>query len=176
MSAVYSPLQAQVVQWQVEPGAAVRAGDLLVILEAMKMEHEVRAAIGGRLGDVFFAAGELVESGALLARIEPLLATVTQPAASATAPTEASSPAPGSLRADLQRTLDRHAPTQDASRPEAVARRHALGLRTARWPSRRSAAAAARKTCSGTPRPTAWSPALAASTAPSSARKRAGPW
>ncbi len=108
----------------------MQAGDLLVILEAMKMEHEVRAAIGGRLGDVFFAAGELVESGALLARIEPLGATVAQPAA--TAPTEASAPASGSLRADLQRTLDRHAPTHDASRPEAVARRHALGLRTAR--------------------------------------------
>ena len=37
MSAVHSPLQAQVVQWQVEPGAAVQSGDLLVILEAMKI-------------------------------------------------------------------------------------------------------------------------------------------
>jgi acetyl-CoA carboxylase carboxyltransferase component len=132
MSAVHSPLQAQVVQWQVEPGAIVCAGDLLVILEAMKMEHEVRAAIGGRLGEMFFAAGELVESGALLARIEPVGATVAQPDASTTAFPEASSPASGRLRADLQRMLDRQAPTQDASRPEAVARRHALGLRTAR--------------------------------------------
>ncbi len=132
MSAVHSPLQAQVVQWQVEPGAIVSAGDLLVILEAMKMEHEVRAAIGGRLGEMFFAAGELVESGALLARIEPVGATVAQPDASTTAFPEASSPASGRLRADLQRMLDRQAPTQDASRPEAVARRHAQGLRTAR--------------------------------------------
>ncbi len=132
MSAVHSPLQAQVVQWQVEPGAIVCAGDLLVILEAMKMEHEVRAAIGGRLGEMFFAAGELVESGALLARIEPVGATVAQPDASTTAFPEASSPVSGRLRADLQRMLDRQAPTQDASRPEAVARRHALGLRTAR--------------------------------------------
>jgi acetyl-CoA carboxylase carboxyltransferase component len=131
MSAVHSPLQAQVVQWQVEPGAAVQAGDLLVILEAMKMEHEVRAAFAGHLGEVFFTAGELVESGALLARIEPLGATAAPPA-SAAAPANVSSSAAGGLRADLQRTLDRHAPTQDASRPEAVARRHALGLRTAR--------------------------------------------
>jgi len=129
MSAVHSPLQAQVVQWQVEPGAAVQAGDLLVILEAMKMEHEVRATFAGRLGEVFFAAGELVESGALLARIEPLGATAAQPV-SVTA--EVTPLAASGLRGDLQRTLDRHVPTQDASRPEAVARRHALGLRTAR--------------------------------------------
>ncbi|MDP3828857.1 MAG: carboxyl transferase domain-containing protein, partial [Polaromonas sp.] len=109
----------------------MQAGDLLVILEAMKMEHEVRAAVAGRLGEVFFAAGELVESGALLTRIEPLRATAAQ-SASATAPVQMPPPASGSLRADLQRTLDRHAPTQDASRAEAVARRHALGLRTAR--------------------------------------------
>ena len=107
----------------------MQAGDLLVILEAMKMEHEVRATFAGRLGEVFFAAGELVESGALLARIEPLGATAAQPV-SVTA--EITPLAASGLRGDLQRTLDRHVPTQDASRPEAVARRHALGLRTAR--------------------------------------------
>lgn len=107
----------------------MQAGDLLVILEAMKMEHEVRAAFAGRLGEVFFAAGELVEAGALLARIEPAQAAAAPPV-SATA--EATLPAAGGLRADLQRTLDRHVPTQDASRPDAVARRHALDLRTAR--------------------------------------------
>ncbi len=107
----------------------MQAGDLLVILEAMKMEHEVRAAFAGRLGEVFFAAGELVESGALLARIEPLGATAAQPVS---ASAEVTPPAASGLRGDLQRTLDRHVPTQDASRPEAVARRHALGLRTAR--------------------------------------------
>ena len=36
------------------------------------------------------------------------------------------------LRADLQETLDRHALTHDAARPEAMAKRHALGLRSAR--------------------------------------------
>jgi len=44
-----SPLQAQVVQWQVAPGDAVAEGDVVVILEAMKMEHEVRAAAAGRV-------------------------------------------------------------------------------------------------------------------------------
>jgi biotin carboxyl carrier protein len=43
MTELRSPLQAQIVQWFVAPGDTVRAGDVLVILEAMKMEHEVRA-------------------------------------------------------------------------------------------------------------------------------------
>ncbi|MDE2297341.1 MAG: carbamoyl-phosphate synthase large subunit, partial [Burkholderiales bacterium] len=47
----------------------------------------------------------------------------------ATGSTPAAAPA---LRADLREALERHAQTLDAARPDAVARRHALGLRTAR--------------------------------------------
>jgi acetyl-CoA carboxylase carboxyltransferase component len=36
------------------------------------------------------------------------------------------------VRPDLQRVIDRHAPTLDANRAQVVAKRHALGLRTAR--------------------------------------------
>jgi acetyl-CoA carboxylase carboxyltransferase component len=50
----------------------------------------------------------------------------------AAAPPVASPAAPGGIRPDLQRVIDRHAVTQDAARPDAVAKRHALGLRTAR--------------------------------------------
>jgi len=130
MSAVHSPLQAQVVHWQVQPGTVVLPGDLLVILEAMKMEHEVRAASGGRLGEIFFAAGETVDEGALLATIEPASGPAV-PAAAATTQADPST-SPGGLRPDLQRVLERHAPTLDSQRPEAVAKRHALGLRMAR--------------------------------------------
>ena len=42
MTEFRSPLQAQIVQWFVAPGDTVRTGDVLVILEAMKMEDEVR--------------------------------------------------------------------------------------------------------------------------------------
>ncbi|MFM2210203.1 MAG: hypothetical protein RIQ96_1846, partial [Pseudomonadota bacterium] len=42
MNTLRSPLQGQVVQWLAAPGEPVRAGQLLVVLEAMKMEHEVR--------------------------------------------------------------------------------------------------------------------------------------
>ena len=37
-----SPLQAQIIEWLVRPGASVRAGEVVLIVEAMKMEHELR--------------------------------------------------------------------------------------------------------------------------------------
>jgi acetyl-CoA carboxylase carboxyltransferase component len=127
MSAVHSPLQARIVQWEVAPGDVVAAGDLLLILEAMKMEHEIRAGVDGRVAELFFAADELVEAGALLATLHP-----GSTSASPRAPAPAASAAQTALRPDLQRVLDRHDRTGDASRPEAMAKRHALGLRSAR--------------------------------------------
>jgi len=125
-----SPLQAQLVQWQVNPGDTVNAGDVVVILEAMKMEHEVRAGASGEVRAVFFTAGETVDKGDLLMVTQPGEASPPQPAAPGTpANTEGQRAA---HRPDLQRVIDRHALVEDAARPDAVARRHALGLRTAR--------------------------------------------
>jgi acetyl-CoA carboxylase carboxyltransferase component len=128
MSAVHSPLQARIVEWAVAAGDFVEAGDLLLILEAMKMEHEVRARAAGQIAELFFAADEQVEAGALLATLDPgtMGARPRGPEPSAAA---AQQPV---LRPDLQRVRDRHATTQDASRPQAMAKRHALGLRSAR--------------------------------------------
>jgi len=131
MTEIRSPLQAQIVAWHVRAGDSVRAGDLLVILEAMKMEHEIRAEHEGRLTELFFEDGALVAEGEVLAN----MALVTQSGSEVPSPVrtgpepERGAPA---LRADLQRVIDRHAPTLDANRPEAVAKRHALGQRTAR--------------------------------------------
>ncbi len=131
MTEIRSPLQAQIVQWHVQAGANVRAGELLLVVEAMKMEHELRAEHDGVLGELFHADGDLVAEGEVLATLKlithgpadlPLTLGATAAPVSATAP----------LRADLQRVLDRHAPTLDANRVEAVAKRHALGQRTAR--------------------------------------------
>ncbi len=130
MNAVHSPLQARIVQWQVAPGDPVQAGDVLLILEAMKMEHEVRAAEAGQVGELFFSADELVEEGALLTNLHASLAGAARHASSAL-PSSAGSAQPA-LRPDLQRVLDRHATTHDTHRPQAMAKRHALGLRSAR--------------------------------------------
>lgn len=67
MIEIRSPLQGQIVQWQVHAGDSVKAGDLLVILEAMKMEHEVRASQAGRVRELYFANGEQVADGRAIA-------------------------------------------------------------------------------------------------------------
>jgi acetyl-CoA carboxylase carboxyltransferase component len=129
MQNIHSPLQAQLVQWLVAPGATVAAGDVLVILEAMKMEHEIRAQHAGCVGELFFQAGEAVTEGELLGMLMPVTNAAAQPEAAAPI---AKTPPPLDNRADLQKLQARLAFTQDAARPEAVAKRHALGLRTAR--------------------------------------------
>ncbi len=124
MQNIPSPLQAQLVQWLVSPGAQVAAGDVLVILEAMKMEHEIRAAQAGRVQALCVQAGEAVAEGEVLCVLTPVAEEA--PAASATLTPVATE------RASLQALQARLAFTQDAQRPEAVAKRHAMGLRTAR--------------------------------------------
>jgi acetyl-CoA carboxylase carboxyltransferase component len=131
MQDIRSPLQAQVVQWLVATGDAVAAGDVLVILEAMKMEHEIRATHAGRLGEVYFQVGEAVVEGEVLAALTALTeqTTVAVMPAMSVSPTQQGLPVE---RADLAKLQARLSFTQDALRPVAVAKRHALGLRTAR--------------------------------------------
>ena len=124
---VRAPLQAQIVEWRVAPGERVRPGDVLLILEAMKMEHEVRAQGAGQVLELFYEVGETVDQGAVLLAMAPAEGRVDAAPAAA-----AESPLPNVLRGDLQRWQTRQATTLDAARPEAVAKRHALGLRTAR--------------------------------------------
>lgn len=129
MQNIHSPLQAQLVQWLVAPGANVADGDVLVILEAMKMEHEIRATQAGRVGELYFQAGEAVTEGEVLCSLMPVTDAALQPLA----PAASTATAPLSKdRADLQKLQARLAFTHDAARPEAVAKRHAMGLRTAR--------------------------------------------
>ncbi|MFP5310265.1 MAG: acetyl-CoA carboxylase biotin carboxylase subunit [Actinomycetes bacterium] len=65
-----APMQGTVVKYAVEQGAEVKAGDLVVVLEAMKMENNINAHRDGVVTAVNFAAGDVVESGAVLAHIE----------------------------------------------------------------------------------------------------------
>jgi len=131
MTEIRSPLQAQIVQWHVQPGDSVQTGDLLVILEAMKMEHELRAPRAGRVSELFFANGELVAEADLLLNIE-LLTQVGRGLEPDFAYISAPQDKPAAVRPDLQRVLDRQACTLDGNRPEAMSKRHALGQRSAR--------------------------------------------
>ena len=128
---VVSPIPGTVVQIPVSPGERVAQDSILAVVEAMKMEHEVRAEQGGRLVELYFDAGALVAEGELLGSLERVTQSASEalPAAAPLAPPQ---PGTANVRADLQRMLERHAPTLDANRAEAVAKRHALGQRTAR--------------------------------------------
>ncbi len=65
-----SPMPGLVKAVFVAPGQDVAAGDRLAILEAMKMEHTLTAARDGRVAEVLARAGDQVEAGAPLIRLE----------------------------------------------------------------------------------------------------------
>ncbi len=161
MNPLRSPVQGQLVEWCVQPGDTVRADQVLGLVEAMKMVHALHAPADGIVRELCLAPGAAVQEAEVLLFWEhlvpilqglgphldldaqetlPMPAEVlpsTEPARAAFAPAAmpAAAPAgavPPTLRADLQRLLERQAHTADAARPEAMARRHAQGLRSAR--------------------------------------------
>ena len=62
-----APMPGRIVRVLSEAGADVVAGQGLVVIEAMKMENELRAPRGGRLLELLVREGQAVEAGALLA-------------------------------------------------------------------------------------------------------------
>jgi acetyl-CoA carboxylase carboxyltransferase component len=103
----------------------VGAGAALIVLEAMKMEHEVLAQTDGVVRSVEVAVGDAVVEGQLLL---VLTAAGTSPASAA----EVAEVEPNAARADLEAVRERHALGLDAARPDAVAQRRERGRRTAR--------------------------------------------
>lgn len=65
-----SPMPGRLLRILAPQGARVERGQPILVLEAMKMEHVIRATEAGRLVRVSFGEGDLVEAGALLAEIE----------------------------------------------------------------------------------------------------------
>ena len=63
-------MPGKVVRVLVAPGDAVEAGQGLVVVEAMKMENELRAAKAGRVVSVSVTEGQSVDAGAVLAVVE----------------------------------------------------------------------------------------------------------
>jgi acetyl-CoA carboxylase carboxyltransferase component len=99
----------------------------LLVLEAMKMEHEVLAEAGGVVRSVEVAVGDVVEQGQVLLR----LSTSGEEAAAAV-PKGAGGTSANAFRADLEAVRERHAIGLDAARPEALTKRRERGRRTAR--------------------------------------------
>ena len=67
---VTSPMPGKVVRVLVKPGDEVKARQGLVVVEAMKMENELRAARDGRVREVSVAEGQSVDAGTVLLIVE----------------------------------------------------------------------------------------------------------
>jgi acetyl-CoA/propionyl-CoA carboxylase biotin carboxyl carrier protein len=67
--AVVAPMQGTIVKLAVENGQEVAAGDLLLVLEAMKMENPVTAPKAGIVGELTAEPGSTVTSGTVLCQI-----------------------------------------------------------------------------------------------------------
>ena len=67
---IVAPMPGLIVRINVAPGDTVEAGQGVVVMEAMKMENELRATAGGKVRSVDVAPGTAVEKGALLVSLE----------------------------------------------------------------------------------------------------------
>lgn len=63
-----SPMPGLVVNVFAQPGAAVRKGEVLLVLEAMKMENAIKAPSDAVVGEVLCEPGQSVEKGSALVR------------------------------------------------------------------------------------------------------------
>jgi acetyl/propionyl-CoA carboxylase alpha subunit len=68
---VAAEMPGKVVKVGVQPGQAVREGQGVVIVEAMKMENEIPSPIDGVVTEIAVSEGDTVEAGALLFTVEP---------------------------------------------------------------------------------------------------------
>ena len=65
-----SPMPGKVVKLLVKEGEEVGAGQGVIVVEAMKMENELKTALAGKVKEIFVEEGQVVESGAKLLLVE----------------------------------------------------------------------------------------------------------
>ena len=66
-----APMPGKIILVRVSAGEQVAAGQTLLVMEAMKMEHAVTASAAGVVTELYVAAGDQVEADALLALVTP---------------------------------------------------------------------------------------------------------
>ena len=68
---VRAPMTGTVIAVKVEPGASVKKGELLVLMEAMKMEYRLESELDARVVKVECKVGDMLDVGTLLVKLEP---------------------------------------------------------------------------------------------------------
>ena len=122
--AVPAPMQGAVISISVAEGDPVLPGQPVAVMEALKMEHVVLAAVAGVVREIALEAGETIFEGTPILFIEPRDAGGPYAAA---AP-----PDPAEIRPDLAEVQRLHFLATDEGRPDATGKRHAQGRRTVR--------------------------------------------
>ena len=125
VAVVVSPLQGTAIVINVVPGETVRRGQTVLVIESMKMLHDVSAVDGGVIASVNVAVGASVMPGQLLMSINVMVGAATEELGEKVVDL-------GEVRADLADVFERHNLGLDESRPDAVAKRRTVGRRTAR--------------------------------------------
>ena len=120
-----SPLQGIVLIVDVEVGDQITEGQRVVLLESMKMEHEVLAPSGGIVTRVFIEAGQMVEEAENLFSFEKKETAARNDITNQEIDL-------AHIRPDLAETIERHDIGKDHRRKNAVEKRHEKGQRTAR--------------------------------------------
>ena len=109
----------------VSSGSLVAENETLLVIESMKMEHPVRIHVDGVVDQLLVGEGDSVAEGDELVRVTPMrIEEAAQERSFSSGVVEE--------REDLTRYLERRQLIEDAARPDAVAKRHAKGRRTAR--------------------------------------------
>ncbi|HEV7534868.1 MAG TPA: biotin/lipoyl-containing protein, partial [Acidimicrobiia bacterium] len=123
--AVTAPLIGTVVSVLVAEGDGVRAGQAVVVLESMKMEHLVEAEVAGVVAALTVGPGDTVE-------IDQPLLWLSEGDVDHETEAVADEIDLDHIRPDLADVQARHAKTMDAARPDAIERHHHVGHRSTR--------------------------------------------
>jgi acetyl-CoA carboxylase carboxyltransferase component len=124
---VVAPMAGVVVDVLVKTGDVVSPGQLLAVLEAMKMEHEVLASTGGVVTGILVSKGQMIDEGITMLTLREVEQSKSDAVVQSAKPAVVNG-----VRSDLKRVLDREQHIFDIARPEAIAKRHALGMQSAR--------------------------------------------
>jgi acetyl-CoA carboxylase carboxyltransferase component len=122
---IEAPLQGTVTRVDVRPGDVASAGQQLVVIESMKMEHVIAAPSSGTISRVTVEVGDTVYPGDAVLVLQHGEAKEASAPAVQTADLDA-------VRSDLAAVRTRHELGLDQARPEAVDRRRKTGQRTTR--------------------------------------------